>query len=189
MDIALEDVTPEQRDSAKMVNFGIVYGITPWGLARRLGPDSSVEEASNIIEGYKERFSGITAFLDDCIEQAETKGYVETILKRRRLVPQIHARHPQQRALGERIAINTVVQGSAADLIKLAMISLEEALPKAFPEALMLLQIHDELVFEVPKLQVEPLRDLVVEHMTTALELDVDLVVDAAWSSAWIDAK
>ena len=116
-----------------------------------------MEEATAIIDGYKERFSGITAFLDDCIDQAESKGYVETILKRRRLVPQIHARHPQQRALGERVAINTVVQGSAADLIKLAMISIDEALPNTFPDAKMLLQIHDELVFEVPKSQVEGL--------------------------------
>ncbi|MCA9295963.1 MAG: DNA polymerase I, partial [Phycisphaerales bacterium] len=112
--VAQEDVTSEQRGSAKMVNFGIVYGITPFGLARRLVPGTSVSEADAIITEYKARFRRITEFLDACVKQAETLGYVETMLKRRRAVPEVHDRNPQRRALGERTAINTVVQGSAA---------------------------------------------------------------------------
>jgi DNA polymerase-1 len=182
-------VTPEQRNTAKMVNFGIVYGITPYGLARRLGPDVSVDDAAAIIESYKRRFSRIEAFLEECVEQAVTNGYVETILGRRRLIPQVTAQHPQQRALGERMAINTVVQGSAADLIKLAMIDLYRRLPLRCPNVRMLLQIHDELVFEVPEAEAESVQPFLVERMQAALDLRVPLVVDSASSACWIDAK
>src|SRR5690606_18239644 len=118
-----------------------------------LGGDVTVKDAEKIIDGYKQRFSRIDRFLQSCIEQAERAGYVETILKRRRLIPQIEAKAPQLRALGERLAINSVVQGSAADLIKVAMIDLHHRLQDDFPEAKMLLQIHDELVFEAPEAQ------------------------------------
>jgi DNA polymerase-1 len=187
--VAPEDVTIRQRSAAKMVNFGIVYGITPFGLARRLGPTHTIEEARGIIEDYKLRFSGIDAFLADCVAQAHVNGYVETIMKRRRKIPQIAMRNPNQRALGERMAINTVVQGSAADLIKLAMVELYRALPERFPDARMLLQIHDELVFEAPEDQAEAIETFVVERMEGAMELDVPLVADAAHSTSWIDAK
>ncbi|MEO1129999.1 MAG: DNA polymerase I, partial [Planctomycetota bacterium] len=120
------DVSREQRNGAKMVNFGIIYGITPWGLARRLGVSQS--EASDIIDSYKQRFGGISTFLEECIAQATRFGYVETILKRRRPITDIESRSPQRRALAERMAINSVVQGSAADLIKLAMVDLHAAL-------------------------------------------------------------
>jgi DNA polymerase-1 len=183
------DVTPEQRGSAKMVNFGIIYGITPFGLARRLGGDVSVKEAERIINDYKNRFGRIDAFLAECVATAERKGYVETILKRRRAIPQITARHPQQRSLGERMAINSVVQGSAADLIKVAMIDLYRAMPDRFPHARMLLQIHDELVFEAPAEDGDAVRRFVVDRMESAMELRVPLVVDAARSTSWIDAK
>jgi DNA polymerase-1 len=172
-----------------MVNFGIVYGITPFGLARRLGAGVSNEQAARIIADYKARFSRIEAFLAECVAAAESQGYVETILGRRRAIPQVRARHPQQRALGERMAINTVVQGSAADLIKVAMIDLHCALPETLPEARMVLQIHDELVFEAPEADAPALRDLVVQRMQTAMDLEVDLVVEAAWSECWIDVK
>ena len=184
-----EEVTSEQRGSAKMVNFGIIYGITQWGLARRLGPDTTVEIAEKIITDYKAQFPGINEFLDRCIQQAETQGYVETMLGRRRAVPQIHARHPQQRALGERLAINTVVQGSAADLIKLAMIDIHGSLPSKFPDTRMLLQIHDELVFETPENLVLELQEFVKKRMEGAMNLRIPLVVEAAWAENWIDAK
>lgn len=184
-----EDVTPAQRSSAKMINFGIVYGVTPFGLARRLGPDVRVEDAREIIANYKARFSGINEFLDQCIHEAETKGYVETILKRRRAIPQIHARHQQQRSLGERMAINTVVQGSAADLIKVAMIDLYRTLPREFPDAKMLLQIHDELVLEAPRESAEAVRGYLVDRMEHAMSLTVPLKVDSAIAESWIDAK
>src|SRR5262249_12088036 len=116
------EVTKEQRNGAKMVNFGIVYGITEFGLARRLKiPEKA---AAEIISGYKKKFSGITTFLQECVEQAKRYGYVETMLKRRRPISGIDSRNPMERSLAERVAINSVVQGSAADLIKIAMIDL-----------------------------------------------------------------
>ncbi len=184
-----KDVTARQRDSAKMINFGIVYGITPFGLSRRLGGEVSIEEAAEIINGYKSRFAGIDAFLQQCVDMARTHGYVETMRKRRRAIPQIDASNPQQRALGERMAINSVVQGSAADLIKLAMIDLYRRLPEAFPKVRMLLQIHDELVFEAPAEQDAKVQALVRLRMESAMELRVPLVVQTASSTNWIDAK
>ena len=183
------DVTARQRDSAKMINFGIVYGITPFGLSRRLGGEVSIEEAAEIINGYKARFAGIDKFLQRCVDKARTHGYVETMRKRRRAIPQLDASNPQQRALGERMAINSVVQGSAADLIKLAMIDLYHRLPEAFPKVRMLLQIHDELVFEAPAEQDAKVQALVRLRMESAMELRVPLVVQTASSTNWIDAK
>ena len=187
--IPLDEVTPEQRNGAKMVNFGIVYGITPYGLARRLGGDTPVGRASEIIDDYKARFPGIDAFLEACILEAKTTGGVRTILGRRRPIPQIESRNPNERSLGERMAINTVVQGSAADLIKQAMLDVYRTLPKASPSARMLLQIHDELVFEVPEGDAESTWDHVKERMEQAMTLKVPLVVDGAWGPAWSDAK
>jgi DNA polymerase-1 len=209
-------VTREQRGGAKMVNFGIVYGITSWGLARRL----KIEEkaAAEIIDAYKRRFAGITTFLEECIQQARRFGYVETILKRRRPITGIDARNPSERAMAERVAINSVVQGSAADLIKLAMIDLHGRLsehaghwrgretqrPAAAgrlregetrwrgPEiegVQMLLQIHDELVFESPAGEAERARALIVERMEKAMELRVPLKVDSAIGANWFDGK
>jgi len=184
-----EEVTSEQRSAAKMVNFGIVYGVTPWGLARRLGADTPVERAKQIIDDYKARFAGINRFLDECIQQALTYGYVETILKRRRKIPQIESRQPQTRSLGERMAINTVVQGSAADLIKRAMIDLHRRLPGQFPDVKMCLQIHDELVFEVPERGIDAVEPFIRDRMERAMDLAVPLEVETAWSANWIDAK
>jgi DNA polymerase-1 len=184
-----EQVTAAQRGTAKMVNFGIVYGITPFGLARRLGGEVSTSDAAQIIDDYKARYAGINTFLAECIEMARSTGYVETILKRRRAIPQIHARNPQQRSLGERMAINTVVQGSAADLIKLAMIDLHRRLPAVVSEARMLLQIHDELVFEAPEADAEAVERLVVERMQSAMELAVPLVAESARGRTWAEAK
>lgn len=186
--VPVGEVTSGQRGTAKMVNFGIVYGITAFGLARRLGGGTTNERASQIIADYKARFSGIDAFLQSCVSFAREHGFVETMLKRRRAVPQIHSRNPQERALGERIAINTVVQGSAADLIKLAMIDLHRAVPPRFPGAKMLLQIHDELVFEVEEPQAESLKQLVIERMSGAMSLKVPLVADASIGRNWSEA-
>ncbi len=193
-----EDVTRSQRDSAKMVNFGIVYGITPWGLARRLQIDERA--AAEIIDGYKRRFAGITTFLEECISQARRFGYVETILRRRRPITGIEARNPSERALAERIAINSVVQGSAADLIKLAMIDLHGRLsvhaghwrggkPPEIEGVRMLLQIHDELVFEAPVEVSDAAHALIVERMESAMKLDIPLKVDSAIGSNWFEGK
>jgi len=187
--VAPEDVTGEQRSAAKMVNFGIVYGITAFGLARRLGGLVTRSEAQKIIDDYRTRFAGIDRFLLQCVQSAHTHGYVETILGRRRRIPEISDRHPVRRALGERMAINSVVQGSAADLIKLAMVDLHARLPAEAPGTRMLLQIHDELVFEAPEDRGEAVRAMVVNRMEQAMPLRVPLVVGAAISPVWIDAK
>ena len=205
--VPIEQVTKSQRNSAKMVNFGIVYGVTPTGLARRLqlaGTDTTVQDAMRIINDYKARYAKIAEFLDRCVHQAMTQGYVQTILGRRRSIPQIFSNDQQTRALGERLAINSVVQGSAADLIKIAMIDIHRALiaargiesvkprdgnPSALRNARMLVQIHDELVFEAPKSDAEALASFVKERMQRAMTLKVPLVADAAWSENWIDAK
>ncbi len=184
-----EEVSPAQRNSAKMINFGIIYGITPFGLARRLGSHVTEKDAARIITDYKARFAKINDFLDACVGQAERFGYVETMLGRRRAVRDIHSNNPQQRSLAQRVAINSVVQGSAADLIKLAMIDIFRVLPKTHPKARLLLQIHDELVLEAPQEDAEPVRALVVEHMQNAMHLDVPLKVGSAASDRWIDAK
>jgi DNA polymerase-1 len=196
--VPLDQVTREQRSGAKMVNFGIVYGVTPFGLARRLGISNT--EAGEIIDGYKRRFAGITTFLEECIAQARRLGYVETMMRRRRPISDIDARDPSRRSLAERIAINSVVQGSAADLIKIAMVDLHARLspsashlrggrPPEIEGTRMLLQIHDELVFETPKARAEQVRDLVVDRMQHAMTLDVPLVADAAISENWHEAK
>jgi DNA polymerase-1 len=186
---APSEVTPAQRNSAKMINFGIVYGITPFGLSRRLGGNVSEKDAAKIIADYKHRFAKINEFLDACVGMAERQGYVETMLGRRRSVPDIYSNNPQLRALAHRVAINSVVQGSAADLIKLAMIDIHRALPSRFPAARLLLQIHDELVLEAPAAEAELVRQLVVAHMERAMTLAVPLKVGSAVSDRWIDAK
>ncbi len=190
--VALDEVTGEQRSGAKMVNFGIVYGITAFGLARRLGVSNT--EAAGIIDGYKAKFVNIASFLDECIEQAKSKGYVETMLGRRRAIEEIDARNPMRRALAERLAINSVVQGSAADLIKVAMIDLYGDLTGAREgDALfgseMILQIHDELVFESPEGSGEAAKGRIVERMEGAMELKVPLKVDAHVATNWYEGK
>ncbi len=192
-----EEVTREQRDGAKMVNFGIVYGITSYGLARRLGVGE--REAAEIIEGYKKRFAGITTFLQECVEQAERFGFVETILGRRRSVPQAGSRNAGERSFGERIAINSVVQGSAADLIKVAMVDLhrrlsphaaERASEKAEVEGVrMLVQIHDELLFEAEEGVAEEAKGVIVERMEKAMSLRVPLVAEAGIGKDWFGVK
>ncbi len=180
-------VTGDQRATAKMVNFGIVYGITAFGLARRLGRGVTRERAQQIIDDYRKRFARIGDFLEACVEKARRDGYVETILGRRRATPQVHSRQPQERAFGERIAINTVVQGSAADLIKVAMVKLHASVPERHPQARMLLQIHDELVFEVPEAEVEAARAAIVDGMEAAMQLAVPLKVESGCGRSWFD--
>ncbi|MFG0292509.1 MAG: DNA polymerase, partial [Phycisphaerales bacterium JB050] len=186
-DIPADQVTDEQRSGAKMVNFGIVYGITAFGLARRLGIGNS--EAAEIIEEYKARFPEITTFLDQCIDEAKATGAVETILHRRRPIPDISSNMPARRAFAERTAINTVVQGSAADLIKLAMIHLYRGLPTSHPDARLLLQIHDELVLEAPEDQAESIASTVRQTMESAMVLTVPHNVDIGGAKSWYDGK
>ncbi len=190
--ITPDQVTREQRSGAKMVNFGIVYGVTPYGLARRLGVSNS--EAAAIIDGYKARFANIATFLAECVQQAVDHGFVATMLGRRRPIPEIESNNPQRRALAERTAINTVVQGSAADLIKLAMIDLHRRITSAGPAdtlagTKMILQIHDELVFETPENRADIAMPVIIERMETAMALSVPLRVDAHGGTNWYEGK
>ena len=187
--VPIEDVDDGMRSTAKMINFGIVYGITGYGLARRLGGGMDIPTADRIIQDYKERFPRIRDFLEACVAQARDKGWVETILGRRRGVPQVNSRNPMERQLGDRMAINTVVQGSAADLIKRAMIDLDRRLPEAHPTARMILQIHDELVFEVDENSVREVSSMVRQQMEHAMDLDVPLVAEPSWGRTWADTK
>ena len=185
--VPIDDVTKDQRSAAKMVNFGIVYGVTPYGLARRL--DQDVARASRIISDYKNRFKGIETFLESCVEEAQEKGFVETMRGRRRQINDINSPNRQTRAMAERLAINSVVQGSAADLIKIAMIDVDAGLKEIDSRARLILQVHDELVLECPLESSQAVRDYLVERMESAMELDVPMVVDASISSNWYDAK
>lgn len=192
--VALDKVSKDQRAGAKMVNFGIVYGITAFGLARRLGCPN--EHAAEIISAYKKRFNGITTFLQECVEQAQRLGYVATMLGRRRPITDMDSANPSRRALAERVAINSVVQGSAADLIKLAMIDLQariDAAPHAPASPLrdvrMLLQIHDELVFEAPATHAAAAQRLIVDRMEKAMTLTVPLKADSSVAANWFEGK
>ena len=190
--VPLDEVTKDQRSGAKMVNFGIVYGVTPFGLARRLKISNT--EAATIIDDYKAKFANITSFLNECVDFAKEHGYVETMMGRRRPIHEIDARNPQRRALAERVAINSVVQGSAADLIKIAMIDLHRDITNAKPKSdldgtKMILQIHDELVFEVPDARVDAVMPIVTSRMEGAMDLKVPLKVDAQVSKDWFGGK
>jgi DNA polymerase-1 len=186
-DVPADEVTSDQRARAKTVNFGIIYGQTAHGLSRTLGISRS--EAGEYIRNYRSRFPDIDKFLKSCIDHAKKHGYVETILARRRSVPEIESRNPQRRAFAERLAMNTVVQGSAADLIKRAMINISARLDAEDRPSRMLLQIHDELVFETPQGAVESDREMIVAEMCGAVELSVPLKVDVATGSNWMEAK
>lgn len=180
-------VTPEMRARAKTINFATIYGQGPFALSRQLG--ISLEDARAFIARYFERFSGVRAYLDRQIELARERGYVETLLGRRRYIPEIRDRNFNIRAYGERNAQNSPLQGSAADLIKLAMVRIHRALKEERLRSRMLLQVHDELVFEVPEAEVEHLRELVRRHMETVVPLAVPLVVDLGVGPNWLDAK
>ena len=185
--VPVDRVTPEMRGRAKTINFATIYGQGPFALSRQLG--ISQEEARTFIARYFERFAGVRAFLDRQIELARERGYVETIFKRRRYIPEIRDRNFNMRAYGERNAQNSPLQGSAADLIKLAMIRISDAIEEDGLRSRMLLQVHDELVFEVPPEEVERMRELVRSHMEQVVALDVPLVVDIGVGPNWLDAK
>ncbi len=185
--VPLAEVTGEMRARAKTINFGTIYGQGPFALSRMLG--ITQEEAKKFIGDYFTRFAGVRAFLDRCVALAKEQGYVETLFGRRRYIPEINDRNFNIRAFGERTAQNTPLQGSAADLIKMAMIRIHQALPAAGLEARMLLQVHDELVIEAPAAEAERAAQLVKEHMEGAAKLDVPLLVTVGIGDNWIDAK
>lgn len=182
------EVTREQRSHAKTINFGIIYGVTAFGLARRIeGLD--VESAARLIADYKARFPGIERFLQECVAHASEHGYVCTVMGRRRAIPEIRASSRTVRALGERLAINSVVQGSAADLIKRAMVNVQHRIDRERLPLRLLLQIHDELVFEAPESEAAAQAELVREEMERALSLRVPLRAEAGIGADWMSAK
>jgi DNA polymerase I len=186
-DVDVDDVTADMRGRAKTVNFATLYGQGPFSLAKRLG--ISREEAKEFIDTYFERFQGVRDFLDAQVESAKELGYVETLLGRRRYVPELKSGNWNLRQFGERVAQNTPIQGTAADLMKKAMIEVQDALDEAETSAAILLQVHDELLLEVPEGEVEEARDIVVSRMEGALELDVPLVADSGVGPNWYECK
>lgn len=185
--VAPEQVDPSQRRIAKAVNFGVIYGQTPWGLAAALG--ISREEAAEFIEDYFTRYEGVTDFIHRTLEECRSTGFAKTILGRRRAISGIPSKRGKTLNLPERTAVNTVIQGSAADLIKQAMIRIHRRLEEEEHPARMLLQIHDELVFETPESDVDSLTDLVTAEMESALPLSVPIEIDIATGDNWLDAK
>ena len=185
--LAQDAVTPEMRARAKTINFGTIYGQGPVALSRQLG--LPLEDARRFIEQYFVRFAGVRAWLDRTVAAARERGYVETIFGRRRYIPELRDRNASVRAFGQRTATNSPLQGSAADLIKIAMIRIDQALGLEGWDARMLLQVHDELVFEVGVGSAERVSALVRRHMETAAELRVPLVVSIGTGPNWVDAK
>ena len=175
------------RSRAKTINFATIYGQGAHSLSRQIKVEHA--EAKAFIDTYFERFSGVRKFLDSSVAQATETGYVETIFKRRRYIPELKDRNFNIRAFGERVAQNSPIQGSAADLIKVAMIRIHHALIAKKLESRMLLQVHDELVFECPSSELAVLQELVVHEMTTAVRLDVPLVVDVGTGENWLETK
>lgn len=180
-------VTSEQRSRAKTINFGTIYGQGPFALSKQL--DITQDEAKQFIEQYFARFPGVRGYLDRSVQHAREFGYVETLAGRRRFIPEIHDKNFNHRAFGERVATNTPLQGSAADLIKRAMILLHTALYDGKHDARILLQVHDELVLEAPPAEVEAVAALVKAKMESAAALRVPLVVDVGIGENWLDAK
>ncbi|MCB9742502.1 MAG: DNA polymerase I [Alphaproteobacteria bacterium] len=184
--VAPEAVTSNQRSAAKAINFGIVYGMSAFRLSNEL--DIPRGDAQQYIDSYFERYSQVRSYMDAAVETAKAKGYAETLWGRRRPIADLKSRNVRDRMAGERIAINTPIQGSAADLIKLAMIRVSQRLAADAPDAELLLQVHDELLLEVPEARVEAVAALVQEEMEAAAELAVPLKVDAGWSRTWAGA-
>lgn len=182
-----EDVTANDRRNAKAVNFGVVYGISDFGLSNNLG--ITRKEAKEYIDTYFERFPGIKNYMETIVREARDKGFVETIYKRRRELPDINSRNFNVRNFAERTAINSPIQGSAADILKVAMINLDKALDETGLSTRMLLQVHDEIVLEVPKAELETVKKLVKETMESAIALSVPLIADENDGQTWYEAK
>jgi DNA polymerase-1 len=179
-------ITKDMRRVAKTVNFGTIYGISPYGLSAQLG--ISQQEAKKYIDAYFMRFQGVKAFLDRTIAEARESGYTTTMLGRRRPIPELRSGDAAQRGFGERMAMNTPIQGTAADVIKLAMLAVRRRLSAERRRAKMILQVHDELIFEVPESELEPVRKAVTEEMERVVDLAVPLKVDVGIGRTWRQA-
>jgi DNA polymerase-1 len=180
-------VDAEHRRRAKAVNFGIVYGISPFGLAQQLGIEQ--REAKKFIEAYFEKYRGVRQYIDRVLEETRLEQKVKTMFGRVRPIPDINSKNANMRGFAERTAVNTPLQGTAADLIKLAMIEIDEELRKRKLSSRMLLQVHDELLFEVPEVELKEMRSLVKEKMENVRPLSVPLLVEIGVGPNWRDVE
>jgi DNA polymerase-1 len=183
---SINDVNRDERTKAKRANFGIIYGITVFGLSERL--DISRDEAKQLIDGYFETFPKVRDYMEEAKQKARETGYAETIFHRRRYLPDINSRNATVRNFAERNAINAPIQGSAADIIKVAMIRIFERFCKENIRSKMILQVHDELNFSVYPEERETVERIVLEEMEHAYELRVPLVADCGWGNNWLEA-
>ena len=182
----LEEVSSDERRKAKTANFGIIYGISAFGLAERM--DVSRTEAKELIDGYFLTYPGVKEYMDKSIAMARDKGYTETIFHRRCYLPDINSNNANVRGNAERNAINSPIQGSAADIIKIAMIRVYQRMKKEGIRSKMMLQVHDELCFSVVPEEKERLQKIVVEEMQNAVQMRVPLIADTGWGSNWLEA-
>jgi len=182
-----EEVTPDMRRSAKAVNFGIVYGISAFSLSQDIGV--SVAEAKAYMEAYFATFPGVRSYMDAVVEQAKEAGYVETVFHRRRELPELKSSNFNLRSFGERVALNMPIQGTAADIMKLAMVAVHKRLKDEVPEARLVLQVHDELIVECPAEQAAAVAKLLEEEMEQVVSLSVPLTAEAHWGCNWLEAK
>ncbi len=182
-----DQVTPLMRRHAKAVNFGIVYGISDYGLSKNLG--ISRKRAKEFIENYFEQYPQVRSYMDQAVKFAREHGYAETIMHRRRYLPDIHSKNYNVRSFAERTAINSPIQGSAADIIKIAMINMQKKLDEMHLKTKMVVQVHDELIFDVPKEELATIKKIVPAVMQSAVRLDVPLIADSGWGHNWYDAK
>jgi DNA polymerase I len=186
-DLPLDAVDGALRDRAKAVNYGLAYGLSSYGLGQQLGipPD----EAQEIVDAYFERFPKVRSFLDRAVAAATNDGYTTTLFGRRRYLPDLRSDNRNRRQMAERMALNAPIQGTAADVIKLAMIELQRALDRSGLRTQQLLQVHDEVILEVPGDEMERAQELVVETLSHVVDLAVPLEVDTAFGSTWFDAQ
>jgi len=185
-DVPLEDVTKAQRSNAKTVNFGIIYGVSAFGLSQQT--DLNRSEAKELIDTYYTTYPKLRNYIHDQVDFARDNGYVTTVLGRRRYLKDINSQNAVVRGAAERNAVNAPIQGSAADIIKLAMIAIQHKLEKENWQSKMLLQVHDELVFDVPREEIDAMQTMVKSEMENAFSLDVPLVVDIGIGNNWLEA-
>jgi DNA polymerase-1 len=185
--VSLNEVTPQQRRQAKTANFAVIYGVSPYGLSQQT--EMTPKEAKEFIDVYFAQHPQVKEYIDNCIEKARRDGYVTTLLGRRRYIPEIGSSNRQRREFAERTAINTPIQGSAADLIKVVMLDIHNLLTKKKTKSKMILQVHDELVFEVHKEELHFMKDMVRDKMEGCIKLEVPIKVEIGIGENWLETK
>ena len=185
--VASDEVTPRMRSSAKAVNFGIVYGISAFSLSQDIGV--TVAEAKDYMERYFATYPGVKAYMDGIVERAKEQEYVETLLHRRRALPELKSSNFNLRSFGERVALNMPIQGTAADIIKLAMVRVARRLKEEKLAARLIMQVHDELIVECPESERQQVERLLAEKMAQVMDLSVPLIAEAHSGRNWLEAK